>query len=591
MTGQPTDEPITTAAPADLDAAANRVRRLQERNWPAAVPRTFEYPAGRPDVTSHLRHWAAERPDTTAIAFYGRLISYAEYDKLSDRVAGWLAAHGVRPGDRVGLFLGNCPQFHIVMLAVLKLGAVHVPVNPLFKGHELEHELNDAGVGVLIAQTDLLALLDSVRSRTGVHTVVATALGDLLTETPEVAVPFATEPDPRSDWAQLVAADPLPARTPDPDALAALNYTGGTTGMPKGCEHSQRHMAYTAASATVAGGVPVGDPDPVSLNFLPVFWIAGEDFGILKSLISGQTVVLMTRWDPSTAAALIAAHGVTDTVATVDNYLEMMDLPGIDGAALRTVTNPLAVSFVLKLTPELRARWRALAGGVLREASYGMTETHTADTFTLGFQDDDRDLSADPVFCGLPVPGTDILIVDPAGVPVPDGDSGEIIVRSPSILTAYHDRPAETAETLRGGWLYTGDVGRIDEWGAIHYLARNKEMIKTSGMSVFPSEVESLLKLHPAVGGVSVVPRPDAARGQVALAFVVPADGAAGQVSIEDLAGWARRNMAGYKVPDFVLVQALPMTATGKVRKGELFERAAQIARDQGLAPAGGRGQ
>jgi len=567
----------TTDVAAELDAAADEIRALRLRNWPPQVPRTVEYPAGTPAMVEHLRHWARQRPETVAIAFYGREVTYAEYDELSDRFAGLLADHGVRPGDAVGVYLGNCPQFSIAMLGILKLGAVHVPVNPLLKGRELQHELDDAGVGVLLAQTDLLDLVESVRTETPVRTVLATALGDMLAGVEPIAgapAPFDTATDPRSDWHRVLAAPPAPARDSDPDALAALNYTGGTTGLPKGCEHTQRHMAYTAATATLAGGAAVGDGASVGLNFLPVFWIAGEDFGILKPLLNGQTVVLMTRWEPAVAAVLITRYGVTDTVATVDNYVELMDLPGFDGAAFRTVANPLAVSFVLKLTPELRARWRGLTGGVLREASYGMTETHTADTFTLGFQDGDRDLTADPVFCGLPVPGTDILIVDADGAPVPVGESGEIVVRSESILTAYHRRPDATAEAIRDGWLHTGDVGRLDDWGAVHYLARTKEMIKVNGMSVFPSEVEALLKDHPAIGSVSVVPRPDRRKGQVPLAFVV----SAGPVDVDELTAWARENMAGYKVPDFVLLDSLPMTATGKVRKGDLFERAAQIA-------------
>ena len=557
-----------------IESALAQVRDLQHRNWPAEVPRTINYPAGTPTIVEHLRHWARERPGTVAISFYGRDITYAAYDEMSDRFAGWLTSIGVRPGQRVGVHLGNCPQFHVAMLGILKAGAVHVPINPLFKGHELRHELADAGVVALLTQTDLRELVDAVRGGTPVRSVVATALGDLLDTAPTVPVPFDPEDSEGSDWAELMAAPRQVGSPSDPDTLAALNYTGGTTGMPKGCEHTQRHMAYTAVTATMAGGQTPGDPDSVSLNFLPVFWIAGEDFGILKTLVNGQAVVLMTRWDPTAAAALIATHQVTDTIATVDNYLEMMKLPGFDGADFASVRNSLAVSFVVKLTPDIRRRWREATGGVLREASYGMTETHTADTFTLGFQDGDRDLHADPVFCGLPVPGTDMLILDDDGMPVPMGDSGEIVVRSPSILTAYYGSPDATRESIRDGWLHTGDVGRLDEWGALHYLARTKEMIKINGMSVFPSEVESLLKLHEGVESVTVVPRPDPERGQVPVAFVVPADRT---VTEEGLTAWALENMARYKVPDFLLVDAMPMTATGKVRKGVLLERAADL--------------
>ncbi|RRO16903.1 acyl-CoA synthetase [Saccharopolyspora rhizosphaerae] len=556
------------------ETALADVRRLQAAQWPDEVPRTVVDVVEVPGLPEHLRHWAATRPEAVAVSFYGRDITYAEYDELSDRFAGWLLERGVAAGDRVGVFLGNCPQFLIAMVGILKAGAVHVPINPMFRGHELRYELEDAGVAVLLAQDSFADLVASVRAGTPLQHVAFTGLADMLEDEPDVPVPFELTAA-RSDWAEITAAERAAARPSDPDALAALNYTGGTTGMPKGCEHTQRHMVYTAATATIAAGTPVGDPGMVSLNFLPVFWIAGEDFGILKPLLNGQQVVLMTRWDATAAVALVERHGVTEVVATVDNYVELLDRPDFDGTRVSSLRNALAVSFVLKLTPDVRARWREATGSVLREASYGMTETHTADTFTLGFQDGDRDLHADPVFCGLPVPGTDVLIVDESGAPVPVGSPGEIIVRSPSILTGYYGRPDATAETIRDGWLHTGDVGRLDEWGALHYLARAKEMIKTNGMSVFPSEVEALLRLHPAIRSVSVVPRPDSRRGQVAVAFVVVDDGVTG----EELRGWAVENMAGYKVPEFVLVEQLPMTATGKVRKGELLERAAEVSR------------
>ncbi|MGI6796327.1 AMP-binding protein [Gordonia sihwensis] len=556
-----TDSTQTPPA-AVLEAAAAELAARQLANWPAAVPREFEYPAGRPTMVDHLRHWAALRPDAPAITFYDRDVSYAEYDEFSDRFAGWLESVGVRAGDRVGIHLANCPQFHIAMLGVLKLGAVHVPVNPLFKGFELEHELTDANVTVLLTSPEQRDLVESVRARTPVRLVATTALDDMR------AHPSSTA----SDWAEIMRAPRAQVRPADPDVLAALNYTGGTTGMPKGCEHTQRHMAYTAATATLAGGTGLGDADAVSMNFLPVFWIAGEDFGIIKPLINGQRVVLLTRWDAATVVDQVAAYGVTDLVATVDSYLEILDLPGLDPAALRSLRSTLAVSFVTRLDPPIRARWRAAVGSVLREASYGMTETHTADTFTLGFQDGDRDLLADPVFCGLPVPGTDILVVDDDGRPLPVGEVGQIIVRSPSILSGYLDNPRATADALRDGWLYTGDLGRFDEWGALHYLARTKEMIKINGMSVFPSEVEALMRRHEGIEAISVVPRPDPDRGQVPVAFVVVTENGPDERS---LVAWARENLATYKVPEVIVVDALPMTATGKVRKGELLERAA----------------
>lgn len=545
------------------ESALAQIRAIQAANWPNEVPRDFEYPAGTATMVDHLRHWALVRPEAVAITYDGHDLTYAGFDEASDRFAGWLSSQGVVAGGRVGVHLSNCPQFHIAMLGILKLGAVHVPVNPIFKAFELQHELSDAGVTVLITSPEQASLVDSVRAQTPLETVALTGARDL-----------SGAPADNSDWAEIMRSPRVEPRPSDPDALAALNYTGGTTGMPKGCEHTQRHMAYTAATATLACGAELGAPETVVLNFLPVFWIAGEDFGILKPLINGQRLILVSRWDAATVAQLIAEYRVTEMVATVDSYLELLHLPGLDPTTLGSLETTLAVSFVTRLDPEIRGRWRDAVGSTLREAAYGMTETHTADTFTLGFQDDDRDLHADPVFCGLPVPGTDILIVDDNGDPIPPGESGEIIVRSPSILTRYLDDPEATATTIRDGWLHTGDVGRLDEWGALHYLARTKQMIKINGMSVFPSEVEALMRRNEGIEAISVVPRPDADKGQVPVAFVVVANGGPSE---HELTAWARENIAGYKVPEVVVLDELPMTATGKIRQGDLLERAAAI--------------
>ncbi|MEJ6550248.1 AMP-binding protein [Corynebacterium sp. USCH3] len=567
MTG-PTD---TTT----LEAALAEVRAVQDSNWPAEVPRTVSYPAGTDGIVEYLWHWADTRPDDEAIIFYGRTVSYSEYDELSDRFAGWLLAHGVQPGDRVGVHLPNCPQFNIAMLGILKAGAVHVPINPLFREHELRHELNDAGVTVLLTDVESADLVDAVRPDTAVRHVATTGLSDMLTDTPPVAPPFPVAPGTSADWGEIISSDRAPRRPSDPDALAALNYTGGTTGLPKGCEHTQGHMLYTAASGTVGTGRQVGEHPVRAIAFLPVFWIAGEDLGILLPLVNGGTSILFTRWDATAVLDAVERHRATDLTGMVDNDLEILDHPQFDRKKVSSLVSVLGISFATKLNPAIRARWREAAGQTLREASYGMTETHTLDTFTLGFQEDDADLHSDPVFCGMPLPGTDILIVDEAGQPVAPGESGEIILRSPSVLTCYHNNPEATAEAFLDEWLRTGDVGSIDAGGALHYLARNKEMIKTNGMSVFPAEVEAILRLHPDIATAAVVPRSHPEKGQVAAAFVTLTDDAdighdtAGE---EALHSWAALNMAGYKVPVVTIIDEMPMTATGKIRKGDLFE-------------------
>jgi acyl-CoA synthetase (AMP-forming)/AMP-acid ligase II len=262
----------------------------------------------------------------------------------------------------------------------------------------------------------------------------------------------------------------------DLDDLAALNYTGGTTGLPKGCEHTQRDMIYTAASAIATGARPEGPVEnPVILGYFPVFWIAGEIGGVISPVFSGSTLVQLTRWDVKAALTAIDRYKVTSMGGVVDNYIEIMEHPDLNKYNLRSLTAAGCSSFVKKLTPEYRQKWKELTGTILRESSYGMTETHTVDTFTNGMQTDDMDLKSQPVFCGLPMPGTLFKIVDfETGELSPLGREGEIVIKTPSLMRAYWNRPEETAKSIKDGWLYTGDIGMLDVEGYLNFLGRRK---------------------------------------------------------------------------------------------------------------------
>ncbi|MER7556038.1 AMP-binding protein [Nocardioides sp. NPDC126508] len=537
----------------DIEEYLRDLRARQDRVRPQGTPSAVVYPLGEISLPAHIEHWAEQRPDKVAIVFEGRRTTYAELADQVRGVAGWLTEAGVRPGDRVAVYLPNSAEFVVAMMAVLRLAAVHVPVNPMFQAAELSHELSDSGATVVVTLEELLPMLDKVQDSTAVRRV-------LVADGPE--------------WAEALTHEPAPEHPVDLDALAALNYTGGTTGLPKGCEHSQRHMLYTAATAAGATRT-TPDSDLVALCYIPIFWIAGEDLGILNPIVVGGTSVLMGRWDPRAVLDAVEAHRVTTMVGTVENYLELLEQPDIAERDVSSLVDPMAVSFIRKLTPDVRHRWAAVAGStsVLREGAYGMTETHTFDTTPYGMAEDDRDLRAEPVFCGIPVPGTDIAVVSfETGEPLPIGEAGEIIVRSPSVTTGYWNKPEATASQLRDGWLHTGDNGRIGEDGCLHYLGRDKDMIKVKGMSVFPAEVEMLLCQHPAVRTVAVVPAEHADKGQQPVAFVSLEPGA--EVSGPELEQWARESMAAYKVPVVTIVDAFPLTTTGKIRKVELVDRA-----------------
>lgn len=557
-----------------------QLHALWKKTWPKGIARTPQYPHGEVALTEYLRAWAKQRPQRPAVIFYGHVTTYADLDQQSDRFAALLQAKGVRKGDRVAVFLPNCPQFHIVFFGILKLGAIHVPVSPLSRAFELAYELNDTDAEVIVALDQLATTVDQVRGETKLREVIVTSFADVIPAKPSIPAPDSItiprlEIKGATDLLPALAAMPAPVPLPPAglDDIAALNYTGGTTGMPKGCVHTQGDMVYTAAANH---GISVAaDENSIFLSFFPEFWIAGENFGLIFPLFTGATLVLLARWDAVSTLAAIDKYKVNITAMPVDGAVELMDHPRFKEFDLSSLTQVRVVSFVKKLNPDYRKRWKDLTGTILTEAAYGMTETHTSNTFTAGFQDNDFDLISQPIFVGLPVPGAEFKITDfETGELVPFGSEGEIRVRTPSLLKGYWNKPEATAESLVDGWLRTGDIGSIDKDGFLHFLGRRKEMLKVKGMSVFPPEIEALLGQHPAVLGSGVVGRDDPDKGQVPVAFIQLKPEAIGATKPEDIRAWCAERMAVYKVPEVRIIEALPMTATGKVKKQELDVKA-----------------
>ncbi|MBN8975526.1 MAG: AMP-binding protein [Rhizobiales bacterium] len=554
----------------------DQVHALWRKAWPKGAAREPQYLHGEVALTEYLRAWAKKQPEHPAVIFYGHVMSYADLDKQSDRFAALLVSKGVKKGDRVAVFMPNCPQFHIVFFGILKLGAVHVPVSPLSRAFELSYELNDTDAEVIVAQDQLIETVNQVKGETKLREIIVTSFADVIPakptipvpdslRAPRVAIPEATDLLP----ALAAMGDVAPLPPAGLDDVAALNYTGGTTGMPKGCVHTQRDMVYTAA-ANYGTGLTSNEKS-VFLSFFPEFWIAGENLGLIFPLFSGATLVLLARWDAVGVLEAIEKHKVSIMAMPVDGAVEMMDHPRFKQFDLSSLSQVRVVSFVKKLNAGYRQRWKDLTGTILAESSWGMTETHTSNTFTTGFQDDNFDLNSQPIFVGLPVPGAEFKITDfETGELLPIGSEGEIRVRTPSLLKSYWNKPEATAECLVDGWLRTGDIGLIDADGFIHFLGRRKEMLKVKGMSVFPPEIEALLGQHPAVLGSGVVGREDPGKGQVPVAFIQLKPEAIGTVKPEEIQAWCKERMAVYKVPEVRIIDALPMTATGKVKKQEL---------------------
>ena len=522
-------------------------------------------PAPQP-LHEHLRSHARQQPEGVAYLWYGRAITWAALDQASDAFAARLQALGVQKGEPVALFMNNCPQYVMAHYGIQKIGAIVCPCGPLNKEHELEYQLNDLQARVLVAADNLLPVVDKVRGKTALAHVFVVRHAELLPDTPRIDVPPEL-------LAQGAAAAPVPADcedflavvraggVPNPvgitlDDVALMTYTSGTTGLPKGAMLTYGNALFkTRASADSYGATP----DDVLLAVAPLYHIAGMLMGVTVPVYVGATAVLLYRFDPVAVAQALERHRVTWWYSIAPMNVAVMQVPGIQSMDLSALRMNPVTSFGITFTEALAQQWRAVAPNCRSfEAAYGLSETHTMDTC----------MPHDAICWGThgkPVPGTTIRIIDAeTGAPVPVGEVGEITLFGPGNFKGYWNKPEATAKTLQNGWVHTGDMGRVDVDGYLTFIGRFKEMIKVSGYSVFPEEVETLLIKHPAVAQAAVIGVPDPEKGEVVRAFIVCKPGQT--VEPAALVEWARANMATYKAPREVrIIDALPATGAGKV--------------------------
>lgn len=543
--------------------------RIWQAHWPPGVD---EARIRLPDdsLPARLKATAARLPRKTALVFYGREISFTELDEASDRFAVWLRGRGVGPGDRVALYLENCPQFAVAHFGALKVGAITVALNPMHKTHELGHELEDSGARVIVAADAGREVVESVRDRTALDTAVLVCYRDYLPEEPTLPLPPSLlEEAPRRPrgWEdfQTIVGSAATLRALEPRArhdTALIQYTSGTTGAPKGAELT--HGNVTANCELIRAFFGIGPAD-VLLGVVPWFHITGMEVQLNLMAYTGATLVALHRFDVETALRAIQRYRctVTTLIATINvAILNHEATPSYDLTSLRLCTSGGA-----PVPAEIARRWEATTGHALVEG-YGLTET-TAPTHS----NPPHRPRYGTVGVPLPYTGVRIVSLEDGVTEMASGESGEIAVRGPMVTKGYWGRPEATAEAIPDGWLRTGDIGRVDEEGYFTIEERKKDLIKASGYSVFPAEVEAIMYRHPAVAEVGVVGVPDPYRGEDVLAFVVRRTGAT--ATERELVEWCRAEMAVYKAPRTVrFVPALPKTGSGKIVKRALREQA-----------------
>ena len=541
-------------------------------HYAPGVPSSVQVP---PRPVHRLFDEAAERyAGRPALAFYGRTITYRELREATDRFANALAALGVRKGDRVALYLLNSPQFVIAYFAALKCGAIVTPISPVYTSHEVRYQLADSGARVVVCQD---ILYDKVhKAAAALDAVIVTnvneylpALKRLLSKK-KAGIPAAAP----VRWLQeLLAAHPAapPAVDIDPHAdLAALPYTGGTTGEPKGVMLTHHNMA--AAQAMGQAAFSVLEPGKeVVLAFLPFFHIYGQVVIMLNGLCQGHLLVLFTS--PDTEAILEAMEryraSVFYGVPTLYEYLkDHKDTGKADWRRLK-----LVLSGADTLHASTVSAWEKRTGSHIIEG-YGLSET-CATSHVNPLQRSKRGSF------GCPIPGMQAAVLDPATLEfVPPGDTGELVLCGPNIMPGYWKRPEETAsafiEKAGARWLRTGDIVRMDDEGYFHFHDRSKDLIKFKGLSIFAKDVEDVLYSHPQVKAAGVIGIPDPAVGQRIKAIVVLQGDARGKLSEDEIKRFCRQHLAEYKVPHVVEFRGeLPKTDVGKVSRRELREESA----------------
>jgi long-chain acyl-CoA synthetase len=503
---------------------------------PSATPSVGEHHLGRLVERSFQR-----RGDYESLLYEGAWHRSGELFERARRLAGGLAELGVAPGDRAVVCMANCPEVTITYQALWLAGAVVTPAMFLLPAEDLRHVLADSGARAVVTTPEFLPkVLEAARGVATVRHVISTAAADGAIALSEVGT-----------------ADPRPIVPRRDDDLAALLYTGGTTGRSKGVMLSHANLHYTGQASHRVAHVAGIDR---ALTTLPL----SHAYGLLVTLAGlhnpDRTVSVLERWfDPDAFLARVAEHHLqlTAVVPTMLQLVLTRPLEEHDLSSLAYVTSGGA-----PLPAEVEREFaRRVPTAVIRQG-YGMTETAAL-------------ISAMPTggrrpgSVGRPVPGTDLEIRDADGRPLPAGEIGEICCRSPGVMQGYWNAPPATAEALDGGWLHTGDVGYRDDDGYLFIVDRKKDLIIRGGFNVYPRDVEDSLVKHPAVQMAAVIGRPSERHGEEVVAFVSPAPGA--DITAAELVDWARDHIGGYRYPrELHLVESIPLTPVGKIDRKAL---------------------
>ncbi|XWN53584.1 long-chain-fatty-acid--CoA ligase [Anoxybacillus flavithermus] len=543
--------------------------------YPQQVPHSIDYP--RKPLQQFLREAVEQFPHKTAIHFLGKELTYKEIYEQAIKLASYLQQLGLQKGDRVSIMLPNCPQAVISYYAILFAGGIVVQTNPLYTERELEYQLNDSGAKIIIALDLLYPRIMKVKAHTKIEHMIITSIKDYLPFPKNVLYPLVQKKQTgmivrvkhEGDChlftkALSLASGKVKETDVDPiEDVALLQYTGGTTGFPKAAMLTHHNLTANTLMCT-KWMYKCGRGNESILGVLPFFHVYGMTTVMNLSIMEGYKMILLPKFDVETTLKTIEKQRPTLFPGAPTIYIALLNHPNLKKYDLSSIK--ICISGSAPLPVEVQEQFEAVTGGKIIEG-YGLTEaspvTHS------NFIWDGKRIKGS---IGVPWPDTEAMIVSlETGERVNVNEIGEIVVRGPQVMKGYWNRPEETAATLRDGWLYTGDLGYMNEEGYFFVVDRKKDMIIASGYNVYPREVEEVLYEHPKVQEAVVIGVPDAYRGETVKAFVVIKEGET--CTEEELDQFMRSKLAAYKVPRiYEFRKELPKTAVGKILRRALVE-------------------
>ncbi|MDQ8736168.1 long-chain fatty acid--CoA ligase [Paenibacillus sp. LHD-38] len=564
---------------------AEELARPWLRHYPKEVSPSQSYPDQ--SIVQFLINAALNHPNHPAVHFLGKIVTYRELYESAKRLASGLLSLGIAKGDRVAIMLPNCPQTVIAYYGVLFAGGVVVQTNPLYVERELELQLTDSGA-VAIITVDLLyprlARVRGERPETGplpqLRHAIVTSIKDGLPFPKSLLYPLKQRKEGfRAEvpygsigviaYKKLLAGKSLADRLPEPAKgadLAALQYTGGTTGTPKGVMLTHRNLVANTMQ-TSAWCYKAEDAKERFLAALPLFHVFGLTVLMNMSVLRSGTLILLPRFEVEMVLQTISQQKPTIFPGAPTMYVALIHHKSAAKTDLSSINVCISGSAALPL--EVQEKFEALTGGRLIEG-YGLSEASPV-------------THANPIWgmrkigtIGVPFPDTEAAVIDPeTGARLPVGELGELIVRGPQVMKGYWNKPAETDQVLRDGWLYTGDLATMDKDGYFTIMDRIKDVIIAGGFNIYPREVEEVLFEHPAVREAAVIGVKDEYRGESVKAYIVFKEG--WHVSRSQLDRWCRERLAAYKVPHhYSFRETLPKTIIGKVLRRKLQEEEAE---------------